>query len=145
MRRILAAGLIGIACVTTSSSEHLTYEPSAEPVGNPQAVIERVIGTLPQTRVAFSSDSFTVTYQQLELNSPYRNQLVPLVRIAKIELFSQTLNGQKWFGVVVTDPRLQPLLQVDALSKEDAQALADAIHALWERPVVDAGVSPSAP
>jgi len=131
--------LCGIACITTSSSEHLSYEPSAQLVSDPQAVIKRVMATLPQTRVEFASDSFTVTFKSIDLSSPYRNQLVPHARIAKIELFTQSLDGQKWFGVLVTDKRLQPVLQVDSLSRDDAQALADAIQALWVS-AADAGV-----
>ncbi len=140
MNRLLAlAVLCTTACVTSTSSEHLIYEPSAHRVEKPQAVIETIVAKLPDTRVTFTSDSFTVTYKRIDPSSALRNQLVPFVRIETIELFSQSLNGEKWFGVLVSDSRTLPLLQVDSLSKDDAQALADAINALRPAPAVDAG------
>lgn len=140
MNRLLALTVLcTTACVTSTSSEHLSFEPSAQVVEKPQAVIEAIVAKLPDTRVTFTSDSLTVTYKRIDPSSPLRNQLVPFVRIDKIELFSQSLNGEKWFGVLVSDSRTLPMLQVDSLSRDDAQSLADAIHALRPAPVLDAG------
>ena len=125
---------LGLGCATSSSSEHLAYVPSPEAVVKPQELIERIITATPGASVSFE-DAFFVVHEH-DSGEPTR-QMVRYEALDKVELFSQTNDGVKVFGVVLTDKRLKPMFQWATKSKADAQKLADAISVLASSRVQD--------
>lgn len=118
---------LGLGCATSSSSEHLAYTPSPEAVVKPKEVIERIVKAVPGATVTFE-EAFFVVHEHGA--SGLSQQMVRFDRIEKVELFSQTNDGAKVFGVVLSDRNMRALFQWAAKSKEEAQKLADAISVL---------------
>ena len=125
---------LGLGCATSSSSEHLAYVPSPEAVIKPQELIERIITATPGATVTFE-DAFFVVHEH-GTAEPTR-QMVRYDGLDKVELFSQTNDGVKVFGVVLTDKKQRSMFQWATKSRGDAQKLADAISVLASSRVQD--------
>lgn len=121
------------ACVTSSKTEHLTYDPNIAVVAEPQTQIVRVIqanrGTAKSVEVQFEDDHFTA---RSKVEGGSMLQTLTYARVGQIEIVSQTNNDAKVFGVLVADSRFQPFFQWGVGTYDDAKALADAISVMTQ-------------
>ena len=121
------------ACVTSTKTEHLTYDPNIAVVAEPQAQIARIIesnlGTAKSVDVQFAADHFVA---RSKAESGSTQQTLTYARVAQIEIVSQTNNDSKVFAVLVADASYRSFFQWGVASYDDAKALADAISVMTQ-------------
>ncbi len=121
------------ACVTTTKTEHLTYDPNIAVVAEPQAQITRVIqanpGTAKSADVQFEDDHFIA---RSKTASGSMQQTLTYARVAQIEIVLQTNNDEKVYAVLVAGSSYRPFFQWGVEKYDDAKALADAISVMTQ-------------